>query len=137
MTSWIGSPRRVGWRVADLAANRTGETVTKSDREIMEILEAYDTTGCAHSAAQLAGCDPKTVRRYVALREAGGGDPLASAAAPRPKMIDAFAEGRGVGGQLQGTDPGRQGCMNALWRWGSSASQLDVRIAQRARQLLD
>lgn len=23
----------------------------KSDREIMEILEAYDATGCAHSAA--------------------------------------------------------------------------------------
>ena len=40
--------------------------MTKSDREIMEILEAFDLTGCAHSAAQLAGCDPKTVRRYVA-----------------------------------------------------------------------
>ncbi|HEX2418905.1 MAG TPA: IS21 family transposase, partial [Micromonosporaceae bacterium] len=64
--------------------------MTKCDREIMEILEAYDTTGCAHSAAQLVGCDPKTVRRYVALREAGGGDPLALAAAPRPKLIDAF-----------------------------------------------
>jgi hypothetical protein len=68
--------------------------VTKCDREIMEILEAYDSTGCAHSAAQLAGCDPKTVRRYVALREAGGGDPLALAlaAAPRPKLIDAFLD---------------------------------------------
>jgi transposase len=64
--------------------------VTKSDREIMEILEAYDLTRCAHSAAQLAGCDPKTVKRYVALREAGGGDPLAVAGAPRPKLIDAF-----------------------------------------------
>jgi len=56
----------------------------------MEILEAYDSTGCAHSAAQLVGCDPKTVRRYVALREEGSGDPLARAAAPRPKLIDAF-----------------------------------------------
>jgi hypothetical protein len=37
----------------------------------MEILEAYDLTGCAHSAAQLAGTDGKTVARYVALREAG------------------------------------------------------------------
>ena len=37
----------------------------KDDREIMEILEAFDLTGCAHSAAQLAGCDPKTVRRWV------------------------------------------------------------------------
>jgi len=64
--------------------------VTKSDREIMEILEAYDLTRCAYSAAQLSGCDPKTVRRYVALREAGGGDPLTVVAAPRPKLIDSF-----------------------------------------------
>ena len=56
----------------------------------MEILESYDLTRCAHSAAQLAGCDAKTVRRYVALRDAGGGDPLLVAAGPRPKMIDAF-----------------------------------------------
>ena len=45
--------------------------MTKSGREIMEILEAYDLTGCAHSAAQLAGTDRKTVLRYVALRDAG------------------------------------------------------------------
>jgi transposase len=64
--------------------------VTKSDREIMEILESYDLTRCAYSAAQLAGCDPKTVQRYVALREAGGGDPLVRSATPRPKLIDAF-----------------------------------------------
>ena len=56
-----------------LQPTRTGETVTKSDREIMEILEAYDSTGCAHSAAELFGCDPKTIRRYVALREAAAG----------------------------------------------------------------
>jgi hypothetical protein len=35
--------------------------VTKSGGEIMEILEAFDLTGCAHSAAQLAGTDRKTV----------------------------------------------------------------------------
>jgi hypothetical protein len=28
-------------------------------------------TGCAHSAAALAGVDPKTVRRYVDARDAG------------------------------------------------------------------
>jgi hypothetical protein len=85
---WI-SP--VGWlRVPDLGADQTGETLTKSDREIMDILESYDATGCAHSAAQLAGCDPKTVMRYVALREAGGGDPLVRVAAARPKLIDPF-----------------------------------------------
>jgi hypothetical protein len=31
----------------------------------------YDLTGCAWSAAQLAGCDPKTVRRYIAIRAEG------------------------------------------------------------------
>jgi transposase len=45
--------------------------VKKSDREIMEILEAFDATGSAHSAAQLVGVDAKTVRRYVAARDAG------------------------------------------------------------------
>lgn len=48
----------------------------KRDREIMEILEAFNLTRCAHSAARLAGCDPKTVRRYLAMREQGQ-DPLA------------------------------------------------------------
>ncbi len=59
----------------------------KSDREIMEILEAYDATGSAHSAAVLAGVDPKTVRHYVAKREAGVpvDEPV-----KRAKMIDPF-----------------------------------------------
>jgi len=53
----------------------------------MEILEAFDATGCAHSAALLAGVDPKTVRHYVAKREAGipVGEP-----AKRPRVIDPF-----------------------------------------------
>jgi transposase len=62
--------------------------VTKSGREIMEILEAYDLTGCAHSAAQLAGTDRKTVLRYVALRDAGQ-DPAVPAR--RPRAADEFA----------------------------------------------
>jgi transposase len=41
----------------------------------MEILEAYDLTRCAHSAAELAGVDEKTVARYVRIRDAGG-DPF-------------------------------------------------------------
>jgi transposase len=45
--------------------------VKKDDREIMEILEAFDLTGSAHSAAQLAGCDPKTVRHWVTQRDRG------------------------------------------------------------------
>jgi len=61
--------------------------VTKSGREIMEILEAFDLTGCAHSAAQLAGTDRKTVARYVALRDAGA-DPAARER--RSRSIDGF-----------------------------------------------
>jgi len=61
--------------------------MAKSGREIMEIFEAFDLTGTAWSAAQLTGCDAKTVARYVAIREAGG-DPLARVA--RPRLIDAF-----------------------------------------------
>jgi transposase len=61
--------------------------MTKSGREIVEIFEAFDLTGTAWSAAQLAGCDAKTVARYVAVREAGG-DPLAKTS--RPRLIDVF-----------------------------------------------
>ncbi|MCU1686709.1 MAG: family transposase [Amycolatopsis sp.] len=63
--------------------------MTKSDRKIMEILEAFDLTRCAHSAAQLTGVDEKTVARYVAIRDAGG-DPTGRPVT-RPK-IDPFAE---------------------------------------------
>jgi len=61
--------------------------VKKSDREIMEILEAFDATGCANSASLLAGVDPKTVRRYVAKRDAGKpvDEPV-----QRAKLIDPF-----------------------------------------------
>src|SRR4051812_29940789 len=53
----------------------------------MEILEAFDAAGCAHSAARLAGVDPKTVRRYVARRDAGE---ALDAPVARPKLIDPF-----------------------------------------------
>jgi transposase len=59
----------------------------KSDEEIMEILEAYDLTGSYRAAAELAGCDHHTVRRYVLLRGTGV-DPTVRA--DRPKMIDEF-----------------------------------------------
>ncbi len=61
----------------------------KSDREIMEILEAFDATGCAHSAAQLAGVDPKTVRRYALARDVGR--PV-EASVRRPRLIDPFLD---------------------------------------------
>lgn len=61
--------------------------MTKSDRDIMEILRAYDLTKTVWSAAQLAGCDPKTVERYVALREAGRNPYERSR---RPRRIDPY-----------------------------------------------
>ena len=61
--------------------------MTKSGMEIMEIFDAYDLTGCAWSAADLVGCDAKTVTRYIAIRDAGG-NPFGRAA--RPKAIDPF-----------------------------------------------
>ncbi|MBV9312176.1 MAG: IS21 family transposase, partial [Pseudonocardia sp.] len=61
----------------------------KDDREIMEILEAYDLTGCAHSAAELVGCDPKTVRRCVQRRDRGV--PV-SGPGRRERLIDPFVD---------------------------------------------
>jgi hypothetical protein len=46
--------------------------VTKSAEETMDIYAAFDLTRCPWSAAQLAGCDPTTVERWVAIRDAGG-----------------------------------------------------------------
>ena len=65
------------------------DSLSKSDREIMEILEAFDRTRCAHSAAQLAGVDEKTVTRYVALRDSGR-DPLQRPR--RSRLIDPFLD---------------------------------------------
>jgi transposase len=63
--------------------------VTKSDREIMEIFEAYDLTKTFWSAAALTGHDPKTVKRYVEARDSGC-NPYEHA--PRPKAVDAYLE---------------------------------------------
>jgi transposase len=63
--------------------------VKKSDREIMEILEAFDATGCAHSAAGIARVDPKTVRRYVAARDEGR---AVTGPGRRPRIIDPYLD---------------------------------------------
>lgn len=61
----------------------------KNCEEVMEILEAYDVTGSLRAAAELAGCDHKTVAHWVAARDAaGGGLPVAVRSRP---MVDAFA----------------------------------------------
>ena len=43
----------------------------KKPEEVMEILEAYDLAGSLRGAAQLAGCDHKTVAHWVAQRDLG------------------------------------------------------------------
>jgi hypothetical protein len=53
----------------------------------MEVLEAHDLAGCAHSAAQLTGVGAKTVRRYVAARDTGCD---AFAPVERESIIDAW-----------------------------------------------
>jgi len=55
----------------------------------MEILEGFDLTGSYRDAAELAGCSPNTVARYVAAREAGTLVP--GRPEPRPRVIDEFA----------------------------------------------
>jgi transposase len=60
----------------------------KRSDQIMEILEAYDLTGSYRAAAELAGCDHHTVRRYVRLRAAG--TPSPGRQGPRPRAIDEY-----------------------------------------------
>ncbi len=61
----------------------------KKAEEVMEILEAFDLTGSLRGAADLAGCDHKTVAHWVAARDAAVGE-LPAPARPRP-VVDRFA----------------------------------------------
>jgi transposase len=62
----------------------------KTPEEVMEILEAFDLAGSLRGAAELVGCDHKTVAHWVRARdEAGGGLPVSVRSRPR---VDAFAE---------------------------------------------
>jgi transposase len=73
-----------------LSSRHVEEAGLKTAEEVMEILEAFDLTGTLRGAAELAGCDHKTVAHWVRAREeAGGGLPVAIR--PRPR-VDAFAE---------------------------------------------
>lgn len=62
----------------------------KKAEEVMEILEAYDATGSLRRAAELSGCDHKTVANWVRGREeAAAGQPRAGRARP---VTGAFQE---------------------------------------------
>jgi hypothetical protein len=50
------------------------------------MLEAFDLTGSLRAAAELSGCDHKTVAHWVAARDAAGGG-LPAPTRPRP-MVD-------------------------------------------------
>lgn len=63
--------------------------MAKTHQEIMEILEAFDLTRSHRAAAELAGCDHKTVAHYVDRRDAGY-DPYRRAR--RPRLVDGHAE---------------------------------------------
>ena len=60
----------------------------KHAEEIMNILEAFDLTCSYTGAAELVGCDPKTVAYWVARRDAGE---LSGVARRRAMLIDGFA----------------------------------------------
>jgi hypothetical protein len=62
----------------------------KTCGEVMEILEAFGLKGTLRGAAELAGCDHKTVAHWVRARDAAGGG-LPVATRPRPQ-VNAFAE---------------------------------------------
>ena len=51
----------------------------------MEILEAFDLAGTLRGAAELAGCDHKTVAHWVAAREAAGAAACRSGVRARPR----------------------------------------------------
>jgi hypothetical protein len=62
----------------------------KKPEEVMEILEAYDLAGSFRAAADLVGCDHKTVAYWVRMRERAGGMPAVER--QRPAMEVVFAE---------------------------------------------
>ena len=61
----------------------------KKAETIMEILAAYDLTHSYRDAAELVGCAPNTVARYVRARDAGA---LRAKPTERDQLIDPFRE---------------------------------------------
>ena len=79
--------------------------MVKCAREVMEILEAYDLTQCAHSAAQLVGCDEKTVPAMSSSAMPAVTRRVGRVADDRPVP----GQDRGAGGGLTGPDPRGRG----------------------------
>jgi hypothetical protein len=52
-----------------LLSRRVDEAGLKNCEEVTEILEAFDLAGSLRGAAELAGCDHKTVAHWVRGRD--------------------------------------------------------------------
>ena len=63
----------------------------KRAEEAMEILEAFDLTGSLRGAAALVGCDHKTVKHWMEVRERSGERLSGRAARPALVMVEPFA----------------------------------------------
>ena len=81
----------------------------KPNEEVMEIWK-HSSTGSYRSAGRLAGCDPKTVARYVSLRDLGRELDETTPAEHRRALS---LKDRGMGRALQGRSPRRQGSRQA------------------------
>jgi len=96
----------------------------KSSEEVMEILEAFDLTGSLRGAAELAGCDHKTVAHWVRARdEAGGGLP---SGAGRPRAAWPAAPG---------APPRRRGSAAPAAPAAAGAHRPDAGIGETAERL--
>jgi transposase len=74
-----------------LLSTRYLEGRMKKPEEAMEILEAYDLTGSLRGAAALVGCDHKTVKHWVQVREEAGERLPGAARRPALVMVEPFA----------------------------------------------
>src|SRR5450755_4518651 len=94
------------------STKRVEEAGLKKAEEVMEILEAFDLTGSLRAAAELCGCDHKTVAHWVAARDCcwrRAAGRVATAPGGRPVR----GEDRGVGRAVAREDPGGQGAREA------------------------
>jgi transposase len=95
----------------------------------MEILEAFDLTHSYKAAARLAGCDAKTVARYVAARDRGA-DPFV--AAIRDSIIDPFLPKIEEWVEHSGGDIRADVCHRKLCAMGFDGSERTTRRAVAA-----
>jgi transposase len=110
------------------------EAMVKKAEEVMQILEAYDATRSLRAAAELAGCDHKTVAHWVRVRNALAEDgPVAERKRPvmgavfRAKIDEMVASTRGriradvAHDRLAGI--GYQGSERTTRRWVAEAKR--------------